>query len=84
MDYIELRVRNQITRRYCGKLNAAEIMNSKQDISLISYNNSIISSADVLDVTIFIHRNPLDLNERTEFTVVFTSFKGKHSYICFK
>ncbi|XP_076253501.1 uncharacterized protein LOC143191946 [Rhynchophorus ferrugineus] len=76
MDYIELRVRNQFTRRYCGQLSAVEIMNTKYDRSLISYNNSLISSADGLDVTIFIHRNPLELDERTEFTVAFTSYKA--------
>lgn len=87
IDYIQFRTKKGNTsQRHCGFLDARLNMNYDMDDAPdsvfpeyfpISYSNSFIDVDGELDVVIYIAKQPLELNERTEFSIVFTSYRGK-------
>ncbi|XP_030758481.1 uncharacterized protein LOC115884123 [Sitophilus oryzae] len=82
IDYIQIRVQNKFTRRFCGNFNATSVMNQNENGEISSINSAMNKNGE-LDVTIFIDKEPLAYNTRTEFSVVFTSFK-ECSYLNYK
>ncbi|XP_050304974.1 uncharacterized protein LOC126742370 [Anthonomus grandis grandis] len=84
MDYIQFRSKKGFTsERYCGILDARIDMHldsSDPDFILpqyfpISQRNTFIDEDGELDVVIYIHKEPLEPYEITDFLVVFTSYK---------
>lgn len=81
IDYIQFHSRRGLkSDKYCGVIDAKIIMdnsNLKDQVPLfypMSYNNAFVDIDGELDVVIYIAKQHLQPNEKTEIEIVFTSY----------
>lgn len=84
IDYIQFHSRRGLkSDKYCGVIDAKIIMdnsNLKDQVPLfypMSYNNAFVDIDGELDVVIYIAKQHLQPNEKTEIEIVFTSYLSK-------